>query len=854
MSVMERKQSSQAMQSASRASVTGSSVTNRSHMRSRQQGVARRVQGDKGDQPPMRVLDPDHRDTDRTPKSLLRDMPTANRSGPKKSKREGDTAGTSQSADEPSVSVSRFESSDSGSESSRMESSAESDGDESVVGMDRLALDDETSSMDSRLQDDKKKKKGEGKGGDDAGDEGLLGRMGDAGGAPEKGDGKERKKDKDQKEKEKTKMSWDERQRWQRVLETVTLSETETFFLLDRPDELHSTEAETDEVIARKTRYERYVDMCQKAKNSDKYMERGMLTFNEPHKNKETQFQPPAVARVGAGATVWEIADTMRQLEEEADAAEEVALGVGGGAEGAAEGGAEAAEEADMMDDETTMLMAEMDDDGGDEHRSDRHARRKAWMNSDRVLTTLLMVERVVVHNTWQVEQLAYRGLKLENHIETSGPEEKGGKGQGKTAGGASARDARKDRESEGDGGGDADEGASDDDDARGEVKMRTLWRFGCDRTQEKNITCMSWNRANCDLLAVGYGEYGIPGTGANKHKKHDGLVCCWSLKNPVHPERVIEIENAGVSAVGFSHDHPNLLAVGNTDGTLALYDVRKRGSTPALKSTVSSIPGAGQHTGTIWEVQWVQKGRDRGESLVSIAADGRVKQWSIKKGLECVNLLRLKRSQSDAAAGTAAAKGGEAMLSRQSGGMCFDFNPSEPIQYIVGTEDGTVHKCNTTNQETYIAPDYAGHGGEPVYRVRWSPFCHEYFLTCSADWTAKLWSEKKSQAVLNFDGVQDAVQDCAWSPSNACVFGTVTAQGRVDIYNMRESLEPAAGVVVDRRLNCMQFAQQESAVVVVGDDRGEVTVLKLSGAEYERPPDEDQAEAFLKTVRKLTA
>lgn len=478
-------------------------------------------------------------------------------------------------------------------------------------------------------------------------------------------------------------------------------------------------------------------------------------------------------------------------------------------------------------------------------------------MNSEQVLTTLLQVERVVVHNIWQVEQLAYRGLRLENHLDTADDRKTQAAPSPALARGSpqamSMQNIGGERRHADDSPEDEDE---DEDQARGEANMRVLWKFGCSVTQNKNITCMSWNRANSDLLAVGYGEYGIPGAGSSA-KRHDGLVACWSLKNPVHPERIIEVPNAGVSAVGFSHDHPNLLAVGNTDGTLALYDVRKRSNIPDLKSTVSSIPGTGQHTGTIWEVQWVQKGKDRGESLVSIAADGRVKQWTIQKGLECVNLLRLKRSQGEAATGTATAKGGEAMLSRQSGGMCFDFNPQEPIQYIVGTEDGTVHKCNTT-QEQYIPPDFVGHGGEPVYRVRYSPFCSEYFLTCSADWTTRLWSEKKSNNVLTFDSVQAAVHDCAWSPVNSCVFGTVTAQGRVDVYNLkRGTLEPACKLPLDdRRLNCMQFAQQESPVLVVGDDKGEVTVIKLDGEEYERPSEDDdsQVQQFQKTVQKLTA
>ena len=41
------------------------------------------------------------------------------------------------------------------------------------------------------------------------------------------------------------------------------------------------------------------------------------------------------------------------------------------------------------------------------------------------------------------------------------------------------------------------------------------------------------------------------------------------------------------------------------------------------------------------------------------------------------------------------------------------------------------------------ISRTYRGHLG-PVYRVAWSPFAHEHFVTCSADWTVKLWSNKQ--------------------------------------------------------------------------------------------------------------
>lgn len=46
-----------------------------------------------------------------------------------------------------------------------------------------------------------------------------------------------------------------------------------------------------------------------------------------------------------------------------------------------------------------------------------------------------------------------------------------------------------------------------------------------------------------------------------------------------------------------------------------------------------------------MWDLKWVDRGPDRGESLVSASTDGRVLMWDIKKGLEVRSeLMRLRR------------------------------------------------------------------------------------------------------------------------------------------------------------------------------------------------------------------
>ena len=54
------------------------------------------------------------------------------------------------------------------------------------------------------------------------------------------------------------------------------------------------------------------------------------------------------------------------------------------------------------------------------------------------------------------------------------------------------------------------------------------------------------------------------------------------------------------------------------------------------------------KHSGPVWQIDWIVKERSYGENtsevLVSIGVDGRVLQWTIRKGFESLQLMKLKR------------------------------------------------------------------------------------------------------------------------------------------------------------------------------------------------------------------
>ncbi|KAJ3411503.1 WD repeat-containing protein 78 [Chytridiales sp. JEL 0842] len=377
---------------------------------------------------------------------------------------------------------------------------------------------------------------------------------------------------------------------------------------------------------------------------------------------------------------------------------------------------------------------------------------------------------------------------------------------------------------------------------------LASLWSYRCELTRGRTVTCMAWNKSNEDILAVGYAECKLGALGS-REASTGGLVVCWSLKNPEWPERVYRTPVPPTS-LDFSRSTPNLLALGFSNGLIAIYDVRKKTELPVLDNADHPL----KHREAVWDLKWVGKeqgvggeGEGRGEVVVSTSTDGRVCQWVMKKGLEGMDLMVLKqvtRQEKKGGAGSAgqggmagaatgsggaAASGGRTgtFISRQSGGLCFDFNPRDSNIYLVGTEDGHIHKCSCSYNEQYLSTQY-GHTG-PIYKVKWSPFLSNYFLSCSADWTIRLWGSEEEEETFKFQSGKDTVTDVAWSPTSSTIFGAVSNDGRLEIWDLQYSvLDPVIlHTVLDRQLTTITFGSK-SSIILTGDDNGSVNVYSL--------------------------
>ena len=254
----------------------------------------------------------------------------------------------------------------------------------------------------------------------------------------------------------------------------------------------------------------------------------------------------------------------------------------------------------------------------------------------------------------------------------------------------------------------------------QGEGSLLPLWRFSTDRTKRKQVTALCWNPAYSDLFAVGYGSYDFMRQGS-------GMICCFSLKNTSFPEYIFATES-GVMCLDFHPQHPSLLAVGCYDGTVMVYNVCSGSVKPIYSSSIKT----GKHTDPVWQVEWQKEAFSKEPNFYSISSDGRVVNWSMSKNelkMEPVMQLKLVGSVKDEPEDTS--------LSGLAGGCCFDFNKKQEHLFIVGTEEGNIHKCSKAYSGQYLKT-YEGHH-MAVYAVKWNPFHERIFLSCSADWTVKV-------------------------------------------------------------------------------------------------------------------
>ncbi|XP_041277992.1 dynein intermediate chain 1, axonemal [Onychostruthus taczanowskii] len=338
------------------------------------------------------------------------------------------------------------------------------------------------------------------------------------------------------------------------------------------------------------------------------------------------------------------------------------------------------------------------------------------------------------------------------------------------------------------------------------------LWKFQYEKTKKLAVTAISWNPKYKDLFAVGYGSYDFM-------KQGHGMILLYTLKNPSFPEYSFSCES-GVMGLDFHSDHPSLLAVGFYDGNVAIYNLKKASPQPCYKSSAKS----GKHTEPVWQVKWQKDDMDGNSNFFSVSSDGRIVSWTlVKNELVHMDVIRLSADET--------MQGPEGLqLQTLGSGTSFDFHKKIDYLFLVGTEEGKIYKCSKSYSSLFL--DVFEAHQMAVDAVSWNPFHSKVFISCSSDWTVKIWDHTIKTPLFVYD-LGTAVGDVAWSPYSSTVFAAVTIDGQAHVFDLNiNKLEPLCSqLVVTRKKNKTTHVQFNPAypIIIVGDERGLITCLKLS-------------------------
>lgn len=192
-----------------------------------------------------------------------------------------------------------------------------------------------------------------------------------------------------------------------------------------------------------------------------------------------------------------------------------------------------------------------------------------------------------------------------------------------------------------------------------------------------------------------------------------------------------------------------------------------------------------------------------------------------------------------------------EGSLTSLAAGLVLEFCPGDRFSFIVGTEEGAIHRCSSTYAGEYQLT-YDGHH-LAVYKLQFHPYANDIFVSASADWTVKIWNLTKKAALMCFD-LSQAVVDAVWSPFNAGVLVALTAEKLFlfDLSSNRyapvQSVEPVKGA------KCTNLAfNWLEPILLVGDSMGGVLSFKLGKelGEIKFPKGADVKDTQTQLIRK---
>lgn len=350
---------------------------------------------------------------------------------------------------------------------------------------------------------------------------------------------------------------------------------------------------------------------------------------------------------------------------------------------------------------------------------------------------------------------------------------------------------------------------------------------FDPDYCQERTVTDLQWSpRLNEPLLLATYSDRRDAHVGS---QDADGLALVWSFMLDSRPEHVFECQSPVMTGI-FDEFTPHLVIGGTVTGQIVVWDMRvgETNRYPVMKTPLN----AQTHTDPVYAIMQ-QGAKNKAQFLVSASTDGRVCHWDLANLKAPTSYYKLQQEVARPAVET---KTRGKVQSREEppqdvsvmgigapryGTNSFIAASDDTKMYSFSYGEGNISEIKkpsrgkSVKEDVQEVPDYTckpetmygGHAG-PVTGLavhpgvhdgteddpKWKPIAERYgdlVLSCSTDWTVRLWNHKKKGDAASrlglkcFEDPKDYVYDVSWSTENPALFAAVDGEGYLSLYDL---------------------------------------------------------------------
>lgn len=291
--------------------------------------------------------------------------------------------------------------------------------------------------------------------------------------------------------------------------------------------------------------------------------------------------------------------------------------------------------------------------------------------------------------------------------------------------------------------------------------------------TEDRPVTSIDWSPQYKELLLASYAPK-EDSLSANP----DGLVLVWSLHMPKRPEYYFYCQSA-VLVAQFHPSDPKLILGATHSGQVVIWDTREK-STPVSRTSLSN-----GHTHPIFAMSAMPN--NTLHQIVSVSSDGKLCVWNDNDLVEPQAQSELKWDKKEVTVSS------------------LSFSRRDATRIVLGSDEGKLYSTKIYEDPIAINEVINAHDA-PITQVQFHPVqkndssdFSDLFLTCSYDWTVKLWTSKtswttnnevKSKPLYTMESARDYVYDVQWSPTHPSLFVAGDGTGGLDFWDLSRDTE----------------------------------------------------------------